>query len=134
MSVGYLLDSDICIYAMKRRAPALMKKLDALAPRCALSVISYGELRYGMAKSSRPVEVVANLTALLDVLQVMQLPADAAVRYGQIRSYLENAGTPIGANDLWIAAHALSADLVLVTNNRREFQRVPGLKIENWIS
>lgn len=134
MIVQYLLDSDICIDAMKRRRPALMKKLDALAPRCALSAVSYGELRYGMAKSPRPVDVVANLAALLDVLQVLQLPADAAVRYGQIRSYVESAGTLVGANDLWIAAHALSASLVLVTNNRREFQRVPGLKIESWIS
>ena len=132
MSVQYLLDSDICIYVMKRRTPAVMKKFDALAPRCALSVVSYGELRYGMARSPRPVEVVANLTALLDVLQVLQLPADAAVRYGHIRSYLESAGTRIGASDLWIAAHALSANLVLITNNRREFQRVPGLKIEGW--
>lgn len=134
MSVQYLLDSDICIYAMKRRAPALMKKLDALASRCALSVVSYGELRYGMTRSSRPVEVVANLTALLDVLQVLPLPVDAAVHYGQVRSHLESADALIGANDLWIAAHALSANLVLVTNNRREFQRVPGLKIENWVT
>ncbi len=132
MSVQYLLDSDICIYVTKRRTDAILEKFDRFAPVCAISVIVLGELRYGQAKSARPAEAAANLDALLQTLKILPLPPEAAERYGDIRAHLQGAGTPIGANDLWIAAHALSADLTLVTNNEREFRRVPGLKVENW--
>ena len=132
MATRYLLDSDICIYAAKQRPPRLMRRLDANMGRCALSVISYGELCFGRARSSRPVEAAGNLSALLETIQVLPLPASAAERYGELRAQLEQVGRPIGGNDLWIAAHALSAELVLITNNEREFARVPGLRVENW--
>lgn len=133
MSVRYLLDSDICIYATKQRSPSLLKRLDALGPSCALSIVSHGELCYGAAKSSRPADAQANLDALIETFPVLPLPLQAAERYGEIRARLERAGTPIGASDLWIAAHALSAGLTLVTNNEREFRRVADLKVENWV-
>ena len=132
MATRYLLDSDICIYIMKRRSPALMRRLDTLVPACALSVIVYGELCFGQAASARHEEATAHLAALLETIQVLPLPLDAAIRYGEIRAQLERAGRPIGANDMWIAAHALAANLTLVTNNEREFSRVMGLRIENW--
>lgn len=132
MALRYLLDSDICIYIMKRRSPVLVRRLDTLIPACALSVIVYGELCYGLAASTRREEAAAYLAALLETIQVLPLPLDAAARYGEIRAQLERTGRSIGANDLWIAAHALAANLILVTNNEREFGRVPGLRVENW--
>src|SRR5688572_10955411 len=128
MSVRYLLDTDICIYAIKRRPPALLKRLDTLARSCALSVVSHSELCYGASKSTRAADARLNIEVLLQVLQVLPIPLSAPAHYGKIRAQLERAGTPIGANDLWIAAHALSANLTLVTNNEREFRRVSDLK------
>lgn len=132
MTVRYLLDSDICIYLMKRRPPGLLKKVDVLASACALPIVAHGELCFGVARSQRQTEAIANLDALLQVVQVLPLPPEAAAHYGEIRAHLEKAGKPIGANDLWIAAHALCTDLTLVSNNEREFTRVPGLRLENW--
>ncbi len=132
MALRYLLDSDTCIYVMKRRSPALIRRLDTLAPACALSVIVYGELCFGQTASTRPEDSAAHLAALLETIQVLPLPLAAATRYGEIRAQLERAGRSIGANDMWIAAHALAANLTLITNNEREFGRVPGLRIENW--
>ena len=132
MALRYLLDSDICIYVMKRRSPSLARRLDALAPDCALSVIAYGELCFGRAASARTETATAHLAALLETVQVLPLPLEAAAHYGDVRAHLERAGKPIGGNDMWIAAHALAANLTLVTNNEREFARVPGLRLENW--
>jgi tRNA(fMet)-specific endonuclease VapC len=82
--------------------------------------------------SVRREEAAAHLAALLETVQVLPLPLEAARRYGALRAQLQRIGQPIGSNDLWIAAHALADDLTLVTNNEREFQRVPGLRVENW--
>jgi tRNA(fMet)-specific endonuclease VapC len=82
--------------------------------------------------SVRREEAAAHLAALLETVQVLPLPLEAARRYGELRAQLQRIGQPIGSNDLWIAAHALADDLTLVTNNEREFQRVPGLRVENW--
>jgi tRNA(fMet)-specific endonuclease VapC len=128
----FLLDSDICIFAMKRRTPALLRRLDQRATTSAISVVAYGELAFGEAMSVRREEAAAHLAALLETLQVLPLPLEAARRYAEIRAQLQRIGQPIGSNDLWIAAHALADDLTLVTNNEREFQRVPGLRVENW--
>jgi tRNA(fMet)-specific endonuclease VapC len=133
VAVRYLLDSDICIFAMKRRSPALLRRLDQRAATSAISVVAYGELAFGEVMSIRRDEAAAHLAALLETLQVLPLPLDAARRYADIRAELQRAGQPIGSNDLWIAAHALADDLTLVTNNEREFRRVPGLRVENWI-
>ena len=132
MALRYLLDSDICIYAMKHRAPPLLRRLDRFAPVSALSVIVYGELCFGQRASGRRNEALVYLTTLLETIRVLPLPPDAGARYGEIRAELERRGQPIGANDMWIAAHALAEDLTLVTNNEREFGRVANLRVENW--
>ena len=132
MAVRYLLDSDTCIFAMKRRSPALLRRLDQRAAASAISVVAYGELAFGEVMSARRDEAAAHLEALLETLQVLPLPLDAARRYAEIRAELQRTGQLIGANDLWLAAHALAGDLILVTNNEREFRRVPGLRVENW--
>jgi tRNA(fMet)-specific endonuclease VapC len=132
VTVRYLLDSDICIFAMKRRSPSLLRRLDQRAATSAISVVAYGELAFGAAVSVRRDEAAAHLAALLETLQVMPLPLEAARRYAEVRAELQRSGRPIGSNDLWIAAHALADDLTLVTNNEREFLRVPGLRIDNW--
>lgn len=134
MAVRYLLDSDICIYVMKQRSPALVRRLDRRASQCALSIVVYGELCFGLAQSSRRDDAAAYLGALLEVLPVLSLPLEAAAHYGEIRATLERAGRPIGANDTWIAAHARAENLTLVTNNEREFARVPSLRVENWVA
>lgn len=133
MAVKYLLDSDICIFVMKRRPPALVRRLEQRANVSALSVVAYGELVFGETMSARRDEAAAHLAALLETLQVLPLPLAAARAYADIRAELQRAGRPIGSNDLWIAAHALADDLTLVTNNEREFRRVPGLRVENWV-
>lgn len=133
MAASYLLDSDICIFVMKRRPPALLRRLEQRASRSAISVIAYGELAFGEVVSARREEAGAHLAALLETLQVLPLPLDAARRYADVRAFLQRSGQPIGSNDLWIAAHALADNLTLVTNNEREFRRVPGLRLENWL-
>jgi len=97
-----------------------------------LSVITYGELLYGAAKSAQPREALERLRELIHLLPALSLPETAAEAYGRIRAELELKGQMIGNNDLWIAAHAVVAGLTLVTNNEKEFRRVPGLKIQNW--
>ena len=129
----YLLDTDILIYVLSGRYPALRAHIDGFAPgRAATSVVVCGELHYGIAKSMRRADALQRLSALLELIPELPLPADAAEHYGDIRAELSARGTPIGANDLWIAAHARAARLTLVTNNVREFERVKGLKLENW--
>ena len=129
----YLLDTDICIYAVVRRSRSVLARFDALKPgEAALSVIAFGELCTGAAKSSHPQGAWKNLAALITVAGIMPLPAEAARRYGELRAALERKGTPVGANDLWVAAHALAEGLTLVTHNERKFHRVPKLKVENW--
>jgi tRNA(fMet)-specific endonuclease VapC len=134
MALRYLLDSDICIYLMKRKSPRLLARADRLSPSCAISLVVYGELRFGAASSKHRRAASTHLAALLEAIQVLPLTLEAAARYGEVRADLERRGTPIGANDTWIAAHALSANLTLVTNNEREFRRVPGLRVENWLT
>lgn len=133
-TMRWLLDTNICIYAMSDRHVDLTKRLDALdAGQAGISVVVLGELQFGIAKSSRPDAARDRLQALLQVAPPVPLPVDAGEHYGRIRATLQLAGMPIGNNDLWIAAHARASRLCLVTNNLREFQRVPGLALENWI-
>ena len=129
----YMFDTDICSYLMKGRRPALEKKLQSvpLSAVC-ISAISKSELMFGVAISPRPDVNREALDFLLDHLQVLDYPAAAALDYGEIRGQLKIRGTLIGPNDLLIAAHARCLGLTLVTNNIREFSRVPGLKTENW--
>ncbi len=95
-------------------------------------MITYGELLYGARKSKQQADAIERLRALVELLPAMPLPETAAEEYGSIRAELEARGEMIGNNDLWIAAHALADGLILVTNNEREFRRVPGLKVQNW--
>ncbi len=134
MAARYLLDTNICIYIRKQRPPAVLARFEKLkAGEALLSVITYGELLYGAAKSTQREQALRALQELTSLLPVLPLPEDAAEHYGQIRAALEAKGEIIGGNDLWIAAHARAAGLIVVTNNEREFKRVKGLKVENWI-
>ena len=131
----FLLDTNICIYIAKRRPPEVLARFESLQPdEAALSVITYGELRLGAEKSMSRTAALERLERLTEWVPVLSLPQDAAVHYGIIRATLELQGRPIGANDLWIAAHALAGQLTLISNNTREFKRIPGLLLEDWVA
>ncbi len=131
----YLLDTNICIYLSKRRSPELMERFSQVqVGEAGMSLITHGELCFGAEKSQSRRQVLTNLEALCRAIPVWSLPAETSQHYGAIRRHLEASGAPIGANDLWIAAHARASGLVLVTNNLREFARVPHLAYENWVA
>jgi tRNA(fMet)-specific endonuclease VapC len=133
MAPRYLLDTDICIYIRRKQPPKILARFEKLeAGEVGISVITYGELAYGAAKSAEPERAKSGLERLIAVLPVLPLPENAGKAYGAIRAALATKGTLIGPNDLWIAAHAMASGLTLVTNNEREFKRVKDLKIENW--
>lgn len=130
----YLLDTNICIYIINRKPPEIFQHFSKLAASTVgISAITGAELAFGVAKSasSRNQEALAKFLVPLEIL-----PFDhrAMHIYGQLRRNLEKAGTPIGALDTLIAAHALALGVTLVSNNVREFARVPGLPLENWVS
>ncbi len=130
----YLLDTDTFVYIRRGRPEQARVRFDRLERgEAALSVIAYGELIYGIEKKATSPEPWRALEELTQMIQVLPLLPEAANVYGSIRAELTAKGDPIGANDLWIAAHARLLDLILVTNNEREFRRVPRLRIENWI-
>src|SRR6266851_5469348 len=133
MEARFLLDTNICIYIRRKKPEEVLRRFRALkAGEAALSVITFGELLYGAEKSAQRATALELLRELARVLPVMGLPETVAEAYGTIRAELERKGKMIGNEDLWIAAHAKAAGLVLVTNNEREFRRVRGLKVENW--
>lgn len=130
----YLLDTDICIYIARRRPAAVADRLALLKHgEVGMSVVTYLELVYGAWKSQRSEESIARLEAFERLVPSQPLSSDVARHYGKLRTNLERSGSPIGAYDLLIAAHALSLGVTLVTNNVREFGRVQGLQLENWI-
>jgi len=134
MDVRFLLDTNICIHIRQRRPPGVLARFQRLRPgEAAISVITYGELAYGVEKSRFREQATKQLMELAGLLPVMGLPLQAGQFYGTIRAALEVKGEIIGNNDLWIAAHARAAGLTLVTNNEREFRRIQGLKIQNWV-
>ena len=133
MDARYLLDTNICIYIRQSRPEEVLRRFRRLRPgEAALSVITYGELFYGAAKSTQRTTALDRLRELLRLLPALALPESAGEAYGSIRANLESKGEMIGNNDLWIAAHAVASGLTLVTNNEREFRRVRGLKVQNW--
>lgn len=135
MPVTYLLDTDTCSYIMRSRTGALWDRLDQLPEQSAsISVITLGELQFGATLTPLASRIATQLGRLLRCLPVLPLSQDTGVHYARIRSDLRKMGTPIGPNDLWIAAHALTYQLTLVTNNTREFSRVKGLKLDSWES
>jgi tRNA(fMet)-specific endonuclease VapC len=129
----YMLDTNICIYVIKNRPPKLRDRFTEHAEHLCISTVTLAELLYGAERSTRlesNLSVVENFAARLSVLPFED---KAAGHYGQIRAELERKGKPIGPYDLMIAGHARSEGLILVTNNTREFERVDGLRLENWI-
>ncbi|WP_262270192.1 type II toxin-antitoxin system tRNA(fMet)-specific endonuclease VapC [Microvirga yunnanensis] len=129
----YLLDTNICIYIRRQRPQTVLDRFKLLPPgSTAISVITYGELAYGVHKSPDRHSAILILDELTALIPVIPMAIEVAQSYGTIRSDLAARGELIGNNDLWIAAHAQSLGLTLVTNNEREFRRVEGLTIENW--
>lgn len=133
--MNYLLDTNTCIYIINRKPASALRRIQTKRPeQVAISTITQAELEYGLARSKSPERNRIALLQFLFPFQLLDFDQLAAVQYGSIRSDLESIGKPIGSMDLLIAAQAVSRDLILVTNNEREFKRVEGLKIENWVS
>lgn len=130
----YLLDTNIVIAALKGQ-PEVRERLEALTiNEMRLSAIVLGELEFGAEKSAHGERNRARLAALAERLPLVGIDATTTRHYAQVRALLERQGTPIGANDTWIAAQALAIKATLVTDNEREFLRVPGLLLENWLT
>lgn len=131
----YLLDTNVCVDFLNGRFPAVAKKLLSSTPGAvAVSSIAVAELRYGAEKSARPTENHDRLDFLLEDLRTLEFVAAAGAAYGRLRADLEARGTPIGPNDMLIAAQALAHDLILVSADVAEFERVEGLRLDNWRS
>lgn len=128
----FLLDTDTCIYALKQNPDVLDQLLSRNREEIVVSVITEAELRTGAAKSSSPVRTLRLVENFLRPLALAEFASDDAIAYAHIRAKLERAGTPIGPLDTLIAAQAVARRLTLVSNNEREFRRVPGLHLENW--
>lgn len=129
-----MLDTNIVIYVIKRRPPAVRAVFNRHQGRMAISAVVLAELQHGVAKSSDPAHNLSVVEDFCSRLVVLEYGAKAAAHYGSIRAALEKSGNSIGVNDLHIAAHARSEGLTLISNNLREFERVPGLLMENWVA
>jgi tRNA(fMet)-specific endonuclease VapC len=130
----YLLDTNIVIYVIKQRPLQVLGVFNRHHGRMAISSITLAELAHGAEKSSDISRNTAVVEDFVSRLAVLPYDDKAAWQYGNIRAVLEKEGMPIGINDLHIAAHARSNGLILITNNMREFERVPGLMLENWVN
>lgn len=129
----YMLDTNICIYVIKNKPPQVLTKFqEHLKDGLCISAITLAELEYGVEKSMYPEKNAVALMQFLSVLDILPFDNLAAVEYGKICADLQKRGVPIGTMDMLIAGHARSEGIVLVTNNVREFERVPELKLENW--
>ena len=129
----FMLDTNTCIYIIKRKPQDVIKRfIQTEISQISISSISLSELSYGAAKSSKPARNHVALTQFVAPLKILPYGDEAAQYYGDLRAYLEKQGAPIGSLDMLIAAHALSIDCTLVTNNEKEFSRIPRLKIDNW--
>jgi tRNA(fMet)-specific endonuclease VapC len=129
----YMLDTNICIHVLKNYPPDLQEQFNRFADQLCISTITLGELSFGAEKSARRAQNLQAVQQFAALLEVLPFTAKAAVQFGQLRAELERAGRPVGPYDMLIAAHARSEGLIVVTNNRREFDRVPGLRTENWV-
>ena len=133
MSIDFLLDTDTFIDIKNHRPPHVLERFSQLKPgTIGISVITYGELIRGAERSQYTEKNHAMLNRFIELIPVQAMPSEAGIHYGEIRTVLEKSGQVIGNNDLWIAAHARAIDVVLVTNNSREFCRVDALRVENW--
>jgi len=131
--LAYLLDTNICIYVMRHYPPDLREKFNALAEQLCISSITLGELHYGAEKSGRRAENLTAIEQFVARLDVLPFGQKAAAHYGQVRAELERAGVPCGPHDMQIGGHARSEGLIIVTNTMREFGRMPGVRVENWV-
>ena len=130
----FLLDTDIFSELARGRDAKLIDRVRALGTtEFAVSAITEAEIRYGQACRPLPQSIAARIDALMNEMHRLTIGLNVVAPYALIRSEMRRAGTPIGPNDFWIAAHALAENLILVTGNDREFARVPGLRVENWL-
>ena len=131
----YLIDTNICIYLMNHHPPEVLARFRKMGVgEIALSSITVSELYYGARKSKAIQQNIRRIEEFVYPFDVLAYDEDAAKEYGKIRSYLEEQSQVIGPLDMLIAAHALSRNLILITNNTKEFERVKSLQIENWVS
>jgi tRNA(fMet)-specific endonuclease VapC len=134
MSDLYILDTDTCAFILRRSSDALLEKIQEVPIRQqAISAITLAELLYGVQVSTKKKANQAAVDALTRHLAVIEFSRDAAAHYAEVRAELKKKGTMIGSNDLLIASHARSLGAVVVTNNTKDFARVKGLRIENWM-
>ena len=135
MQTYYLLDTNICIYITKHQPERVREHFERHLPNrnILISVITLGELRFGAEKSQNRKKALKVIDDFTSMVQVVELDDNVAEHYAQIRKDLSSKGQIIGSNDLWLAAHARANDWVMVTNNEKEFVRVDGLKVENWV-
>ena len=129
----YMLDTNIVIYTIKNRPERVREVFKRHSGQMAISAVTFGELIYGAERSSQPERNLNDIEGMIARLEVLPFDELAAAHFGQLRAELARAGTPIGPYDQMIAGHARALGLVLVTNNVDEFERVPGLRIENWV-
>ena len=134
MSVTHMLDTNIVSYALRARPASVLDRLRRLRPRqVCISAITLAELRYGADRSATPERYHRMIDRFVDRVRVLAFDDEAAACYGRLRAELERQGRPIGSLDFLIGAHALRACVALVTNNRREFERIADLTIEDWV-
>lgn len=130
-----LLDTDTCIYLIRRRSPEVLRRLKRYSTGdVGISSITLGELAFGVSKSAQPEKNQAALDEFVSALQVAPFDESAARSYGPIRAVLQQRGSVIGALDMWIGAHAHSIGATLVTHNTREFSRIGGLRLADWVT
>lgn len=129
----YLLDTNIVIYTMKNRPQQVKRRFQQHHGQMGISTVTIGELVFGAEHSQQVERNLADIEALAPRLEVLPFDSKAAYHFGQIRAALYHAGRPIGPYDMMIAGHARASGLKLVTNNVKEFERVPGLLVEDWI-
>ena len=130
----YMLDTNICIYIIKKKPISVLQKFESLPlGSVAMSLVTYGELEFGALRSNNSKRALDILDEIAAYIPVLPMPIDAAKEYADIRANLSAKGTPIGNNDLWIAAHARALGHTLITNNVKEFERVESLALENWV-
>ena len=130
----FMLDTNICIYVIKKKPHDVIERFNRTEiSQIGISSITLSELFYGVSKSSKPEQNRIALMQFIAPLEILPYGDEASQYYGELRAYLEKQGTPVGSLDILIAAHALSISCTLVTNNEKEFIRIPDLKIENWV-
>jgi tRNA(fMet)-specific endonuclease VapC len=130
----FLLDTNTCIYIRRKRPTHVLARFERLRPgEAGISVVTYAELFYRAERMADRIRAIEALEELASAIPILPMPVEAARAYGAIRAQLAAKGELIGSNDIWIAAHARALDMTVITNNEREFKRVAGLRVENWV-